>query len=123
MYLLPLLLLCHFAADFTPLSTRWMLNAKYHGRPVFPILIHGIVHGLLMFLVCVSYTTTLNALLIFLFQTVTHTVIDIGKGRITASNVNLESIRNPMHWVLFGVDQLLHQIVIVLIFYYILYNH
>ncbi|MEO6902401.1 MAG: hypothetical protein ABI315_04515 [Bacteroidia bacterium] len=42
------LFFCHFLADFTHLSTNWMLSAKRLGKPLFPILSHAAVHAALM---------------------------------------------------------------------------
>ncbi len=47
-YILIGLFICHFLADYTHLSTNWMLNAKRLGKPLHPILIHAMVHTLLM---------------------------------------------------------------------------
>ena len=41
---------CHFLADYTHLSTSWMLDAKRLGKPLYPIFQHALVHAILMFL-------------------------------------------------------------------------
>ncbi len=43
-----MLMVCHYLADFTVLSTGWMLKAKQFGKPLYPILAHASVHALLM---------------------------------------------------------------------------
>ncbi|MCX6185983.1 MAG: hypothetical protein NTU43_03160, partial [Bacteroidetes bacterium] len=45
------LFICHWLADYTLLSTAWMLNAKRFGKPLFPIFIHAAMHTMLMSLV------------------------------------------------------------------------
>jgi hypothetical protein len=42
------LFICHFLADYTHLSTAWMLNAKRLGTPLFPIFCHAFVHMFIM---------------------------------------------------------------------------
>ena len=45
-----ILFACHWLADYTHLSTAWMLNAKRLGKPLLPIFAHALVHASLMFL-------------------------------------------------------------------------
>ena len=109
------LLICHYLADYTHLSTAWMLDAKRFGKPLFPIFIHASFHAMLMSLVLGWFIGFGNiwAYLVIL-QWVSHFLIDVWKGRM---NVWFPSLRNPankQHWYIFGFDQLLHQLVIVL---------
>lgn len=120
--LLVLLNVCHFLADYTWLSTPWMLKAKANGRPLFPISMHALVHALLMWFALHLFLGTIGmwgiAENLFLFQWATHFLIDTAKGRLNGKYVQLQSTRNVWHWVVFGGDQLLHQIVIILMAYY-----
>lgn len=113
--LLVLLLITHWLADYTHLSTKWMLNAKAAGRPLLPILAHAGVHALLVLMVLAAFVDLPRALGLAFFQLVSHFLIDLGKGRISVSFPALKNPCNQWHWCLFGLDQLLHQIVLVLI--------
>ena len=109
-----MLFVCHWLADYTPLSTMWMLKAKQYGKPIFPILCHALVHGLLMGIV-LSVFVGLNTLTLSLiiFQVLTHWIIDIGKGKVTYYLPVFRDNMKPPYWVLMGFDQLLHTIVII----------
>ncbi len=112
------LFICHFLADYTHLSTSWMLNAKRLGKPLFPILTHAMVHTLLMgiFLGCLEIS---NIILLMGFQLITHFLIDVWKGRMNGWFPALQSPDNKWHWVVFGFDQLLHAIVIIIMVKYL----
>lgn len=114
------LFICHFLADYTHLSTDWMLNAKRLGKPLKPILTHAMVHTLLMgiFLACLGVS---NTILLMGFQLITHFLIDVWKGRMNGWFPSLQSPANKWHWVVFGFDQLLHSIVIILMSNYAIY--
>ncbi len=107
--------LCHWAADFTHLSTAWMLNAKRFGKPLLPILIHAGVHALLFFVAVFFLHGFDKALLAAAIQLPTHFAIDLLKGRMSVWFPELQSIENKFHWMVFGADQMLHQCVIILI--------
>jgi len=112
--LLALLFVCHFLADFSPLSTSWMLHAKSKGSPFFPIFVHAGIHALLMLSVLFFFSPLILALKLAAFQCVTHFIIDVCKGKM---NVLFPVVSNPedkRHWLLFGFDQLMHQTVILL---------
>ena len=112
--LLLLLFFCHFLADYTWLSTSWMLNAKRLGKPLIPIALHAWIHGLLMGMVI---TWVLNdykiGLMLSVIQTVTHFLIDVWKGRMNGWFPSLQNPANKWHWVIFGFDQYLHAAVII----------
>jgi hypothetical protein len=108
------LFICHFLADYTHLSTAWMLNAKRFGKPLFPIFIHAAMHTMLMSLVLgwfIGFTNDWAYLVIF--QWVTHFLIDVWKGRMNGWFPSLQSPVNKWHWIVFGFDQLLHALVII----------
>lgn len=108
------LFICHFLADYTHLSTAWMLNAKRLGKPLLPIFIHAAMHTMLMSLVLgwfIGFTNDWACLVIF--QWVMHFLIDVWKGRMNGWFPALQSPANKWHWIVFGFDQLLHALVII----------
>lgn len=113
--LLVSLLITHWLADYTHLSTKWMLDAKTRGRPLLPIFAHAAVHAALVLAVLLAFIDPGKALLLALFQLTSHFLIDVGKGRMGVWFPSLKNPANRGHWYLFGLDQLLHQLVIVVI--------
>ena len=112
--LLLVLFFCHFLADYTHLSTAWMLNAKRLGTPLFPILAHAGVHALLMGVVMIVLGYNFDVVYkLVLFQLITHFAIDVWKGRMNGWFPELQSPTNKWHWIVFGFDQLLHALVII----------
>lgn len=115
------LFICHFLADYTHLSTAWMLNAKRLGKPLYPIFTHAFIHASLM-LVLLALVFGLSGFkldVLFIFQLITHFLIDVWKGRMNGWFPTLQSPANKWHWIVFGFDQLLHAIVIILMSYFI----
>ena len=112
--LLFLLMLCHWLADFTHLSTPWMLKAKQIGKPIFPIFIHASVHGTLMCIVFLFFVPVKTVFILTAFQICTHFSIDVLKGRLNGWFPSLANSTNPYHWWVFGLDQMMHQAVIIL---------
>lgn len=109
------LFFCHFLADFTWLSTTWMLTAKSLGKPLLPIFAHAAVHATLMGLLLVF--GNLNLALwcnLVVFQLLSHFLIDLWKGRMNGWFPQLKSPANKWHWIIFGFDQFLHATVICL---------
>lgn len=111
-----LLNLCHFFGDYSHLSTSWMLSAKSKGTPLLPIFAHACMHMGLMFLALVIFIQPTHAQLAIccLLQLFSHFGIDVLKGKL---NVWYPVISNPAqkpHWYVFGIDQTLHQLVIIL---------
>ncbi len=111
--LLALLFLCHFLADFSPLSTDWMLRAKSKGSPLFPIFVHAGVHASLMFAVLFFFIPFTLAWQLATFQWFTHFIIDVCKGKMNVLFPAVANSTNKSYWVLFGFDQLMHQLMIV----------
>lgn len=113
------LFFCHFLADYTHLSTNWMLNAKRLGKPLFPIFAHAIMHSTLMgislFLFGIENETMCK---LMLFQLITHFLIDVWKGRMNGWFPSLQSPANKWHWIIFGFDQFLHAVVIIIMSYF-----
>lgn len=116
-FTLILLNICHWAGDFTHLSTGWMLNAKRLGKPLTPILAHAGVHTLLFFLTVLSIHGLEAGLLAAAIQLPTHFAIDVWKGRMNGWFEKLQNPANKYHWWIFGADQFLHQLVIIVIAY------
>jgi hypothetical protein len=120
MLLLIFLLLCaHVIGDFSPLSTPWMLRAKNTGQPFLPILAHATVHGALMMLVLIFFTDIKIVLVLVSFEILTHFLIDVWKGKMNIWFPKLKEPASYLHWTVFGIDQLLHQSVILLIVAYL----
>lgn len=115
--LLICLFFCHFLADFTPLSTPWMLRAKLHGTPLFPILAHASVHATLMGIVLLTFGCQ-NALELICFQLLSHFLIDVAKGRASAQFPSLKSNATPGYWAVMGIDQFFHATVILLMVHF-----
>lgn len=97
------LFFCHLLADYTHLSTTWMLNAKKIGKPFIPIMVHAMVHALLMgiFLSCFGIS---NVIWLMVFQFITHFLIDVWKGKMNVWFPNLQNNSNKWHWIVFGTD-------------------
>jgi hypothetical protein len=74
---------CHWLADYTHLSTAWMLNAKRLGKPLRPIFVHASVHAFLMAFALMVYGANPDRCVqLLLFQLLTHFAIDVWKGRM-----------------------------------------
>ena len=114
--------ICHWAGDFTHLSRPWMLKAKATGSPLLPILAHAAVHAVLMAGVVWAMFDLWTAALIGAVQLSSHFAIDVTKGKL---NVWFPSLKNTMaypHWMVFGADQFLHQMVIIASVTYLTYG-
>ncbi len=121
--LLVCLNVCHWFGDFTHLSTKWMLNAKQSGKPLFPIFCHAMIHSILMFIVLHFWLD--NELLVFdmtdklfFLQLGSHFMIDVLKGKLNGWFPKLNDFSNPYHWYVFGVDQFLHQSIMITMVYF-----
>ena len=114
------LFFCHFLADYTHLSTKWMLDAKRLGRPLYPIFVHAFIHASLMLVVMAIGFGMGGWMLggLFALQLISHFLIDVWKGRMNGWFPALQSPANKWHWVIFGLDQYLHAAVIVWMVYY-----
>lgn len=117
MALLHILFLCHFLADFG-LTSPAMIKAKADGRNPWPILLHASIHAGLVALCLLFWQTSWQLLLLMtLMELVSHFLIDTGKGLLTARFPILADMKKKPYWMLFGLDQLLHLIVLVLIWH------
>ena len=111
-----LLLFCHFAGGYTHLSRPWMLEAKRTGWPLSPIISHATVHAVLMGIVAIFFKPIWSPewVICFYTQVMSHTCIDVLKGKM---NVWFPSVKNPSnysHWYLFGAGQTAHILIILL---------
>lgn len=95
-----------------------MLAAKRIGKPLSPIFLHSFIHTSLMGAVIALYgCKNVQLLACMVLQLLSHFVIDVLKGKL---NVWVPIVSNPVnkqHWYIFGLDQLLHQLIIVIMFY------
>lgn len=114
--LLILFQITHWLADYTHLSTKWMLDAKRLGKPLAPIFIHALIHTILIQIVLVCFISDWMLIIeLMALQLFSHWGIDILKGRMNGWFPALQSPANKFHWYIFGFDQLLHQIILILI--------
>lgn len=108
------LLICHWMADFTHLSRPYMLAAKKFGKPLTPIFHHAFIHASLMVIPLSFFTTPAMGFNCFLIQIASHFCIDVLKGRLNGWYPSLQNPANYFHWYVFGADQFLHIMVIIL---------
>lgn len=111
------LLVCHYLADFC-LTSPVMIRAKADGRNVWPILLHASVHAFLIGLCLLLWGISWKILLLMMLaELVTHFLIDTGKGQLTARYPTLADQQRKPYWMLYGFDQFLHLLVIVIIWH------
>ena len=116
--LLIALLVCHYLADFC-LTSPSMIKAKADGCNPWPILLHAGIHAGLMVLCLLVWGISWKLLLMLaLVELITHFLIDTAKGQLTAYFPILADMKQKPYWMLYGFDQLLHLLVIVLIWYF-----
>jgi len=116
--LLIFLLVCHYLADFC-LTSPTMIRAKADGRNPWPILLHAGIHAGLVGICLLCWQTPWKLLLLLiLLELVTHFLIDTAKGRLTANFPILSDMQQKPYWMLYGFDQLLHLVVLVLIWHF-----
>ena len=113
--LLGLLLLAHFAGDFTPLATRSMQRAKAIGTPVGPIALHALVHAILVTIVVAAAASPGADILALAaaVEFVTHFGLDWGRGVLGRSVPALFDPSRQAFWTALGLDQAAHAIVLV----------
>ena len=111
------LLLCHYVADFC-LTWPALIRSKADGRNIRPILMHAGVHAVLMGGCLLVYGVSARQLLILtLFELITHFLVDTAKAQVSVRFPLLADVKQKAYWMLFGLDQLLHQLVVVAIWY------
>ena len=113
--LLLALLVGHFLGDFTPLLTRRMRDAKENGEPLWPIAVHGAVHGGLALVAIAAALRPGPGAYLFgggvVF--VTHFLIDAVRARLGVRFGELGDPRAQLFWTALGLDQLAHAAVLV----------
>ena len=92
-----------------------MLNAKRYCKPIAPVAAHGMVNGALYGIVTLLIVGIEAAVIVFAIEAVTHTFIDVMKGRINQWFPVVEDNKKTIYWIVMGADQLLHQIVLIFI--------
>jgi len=107
------LLVCHYVADFC-LTTPAMIRAKADGHNPWPILLHAAIHAGLMGLCLLLWATSWRFVwLAMVVEWGTHFLIDWTKARLSARFPRLADQQQKTYWMLYGFDQLLHQLVVV----------
>ena len=110
----------HFLGEFTPLN-KWFIEAKRYGKPLWLVAGHGAVNGALYGLAAWLFVGYKLALLAFLIETVTHTLIDFLKGKINQWYPTAEDRTKQIHWTIMGADQFLHHAVLIFIVFFLFY--
>ena len=92
------LFFCHLLADYTHLSTDWMLNANRLCKPLYPIFCHAEVHAILMgvFIKIMGFAWEI-AITLFTFQLAARFLIDVWKGRMNDWFPSLQDPGNNWH--------------------------
>lgn len=101
--------IAHFFGDYVFVNDS-MLKAKKLGNP---ILVHSAVHSFLMSVSCL-FINPKAVFFIFSIQFVSHFLIDLLKGKLNYWFPSLSFPKNKSYWIVFGLDQFLHQLVIAL---------
>ena len=115
--LLIALLVCHYLADFC-LAAPVMIRAKADGKKLWSIALHSALHAGLMGLCLLVYGTGwLLLLLLMMTELCSHFVIDVAKAQISIRFPYWSDNRHKPYWMLYGFDQLLHQVVVIVIWY------
>ncbi len=121
--LLIALLICHNLAAFC-LTITMMIRAKADGKPVWHILLHAAVHALLMGVCIFLFGVDLETLVLLMgLELTSHFAIDTFKARITSAIPLLADARRKPYWIVYGLDQLLHQLIVVAIWFLATYDH
>ena len=122
MLVLVSLITCHYLADFC-LTWPELIQSKADGRNAWPIMQHAAIHALLMGVCLLICGIVLRlSLLMMAFEWATHFLIDTAKARLSVVFPILADVKHKPYWMLYGLDQLLHQLVIVLIWYFVLFG-
>ena len=116
--LLIALLVCHYLADFC-LTLPIMIQAKANGKQLWPIVLHSMVHAVLMGLCLLLFgVSVLTTLYLMVAEAMSHFIIDLSKARLSTHVPRLADATGKPYWMLYGLDQLLHQLVVVGIWAY-----
>lgn len=115
--LMATLLVAHFLADFTPLSTPRMLEAKATATSPGWILLHAGVHAVLISLAVWAVARPGWSLIGVAFgvELSTHFAIDYVRAKLGVRIPSLADASERPFWHALGLDQLAHGLVLVAI--------
>lgn len=106
----------HWLGDFTAFATAKMHKSKAIGAPIGPIFLHACVHAGFVAVLLFIFQFNGNLILqLTLFQLVSHFLIDVTKGKLSAGFQMFRDNTTYPYWMLFGFDQFLHGVVMILI--------
>jgi hypothetical protein len=116
----------HFVCDFTALSSKKMLKAKANFNSftdfenLLGIVSHASVHGFAQFLIAIPFIGW-SAILFGAIHILFHTIIDCLKPLTTnflvSKNIKASDITNVWFWTVFGLDQFMHNLTIIIIIF------
>lgn len=121
------LMIAHYLGDYTHLSTERMLDAKRTGKPLEPIWEHAYAHAFI-FAICFVVYRFFNPMdfhiiaWTIIIELGTHFIIDVLKGKCNVWFPVVANPANKVHWYVFGLDQLLHHIVIVIVWWMVVFH-
>ena len=109
--LLMTLLVCHYLADFC-LTWPGLIRAKVDEGSLWPIALHAAIHEVLIGLCLLVCGVGWQLLLVLVMtELVSHFAIDVLKAQISVRFPYWSDNRYKSYWMLYGFDQLLHQMV------------
>lgn len=112
------LLVSHFLADYC-LTTPQMIEAKASGKHTQHIVLHAAVHAVLMGVVLAVFGVAFTIVLgLVALELVSHCLIDYFKGFLSRKYLSLGDNTKKPFWILYGLDQLLHLMVVVVMVYF-----
>ena len=112
----------HFIFDFTSIA-RVFQTAKERGKPEWVISIHGLTHAIgawVIFSIFIPGSHSFLLFQLFMIQFMLHSVIDIGKSKLSNSYPKLKNTNQLPFWTTFGADQMLHQLTIIFEIYFLI---
>lgn len=111
------LLVSHYLADYC-LTMPMMIRAKADGKNVWPIFLHACIHAVLMGSCLIMWGVQWSTLAWLMgVELVSHFLIDLTKAKLSFHYPILSDIRQKFYWMVYGLDQLLHQLVVVYIWF------
>ncbi len=125
LYLVTLLTVKHFFADFTPLQTHYMLKNKGiygHWGGISHAGVHTIFSLLILVIASSMYADSKLLLALYLCagEFIVHYHMDWFKEKL--GKIKGWTMTDYQYWILFGVDQLVHHVTyIVMIWFFCLY--
>ena len=119
---LGIMLICHYLADFC-LTWPKLIEAKADGKNLWPIILHSCLHAILIGLCLLLFGVNWQLIfLLIILELVSHFLIDTAKARLSVNYPYWVNMRYKPYWVLYGFDQLLHQMVLVVIWHCSIYK-